>query len=212
MVNCRSGDAFRIICECGSDIRWHWTHRSANIVGLEIGTTTYDVTFNLVSTAAVNGTGADITGNDIFDDGDNTNSTLPIFPFDYAGSILARDAIIAFLDGNVSGSCAGCPLGEENLTHDGDGNRESLIIPYQVKVNVDPFFNLITTQYDSVVGRQNHLQDWQIRPNASFRNLQSHSLVWTTFNTSAAVPEPSVILLFGLGLLGLGFIRRKREQ
>jgi hypothetical protein len=41
--------------------------------------------------------------------------------------------------------------------------------------------------------------------------IRDHQVAWTD-GVSVSVPEPSIIALFGLGLVGLGFARRRRQS
>lgn len=45
----------------------------------------------------------------------------------------------------------------------------------------------------------------------SYTNIFDEDIVFTALNlTAEPVPEPRTLVLFGFGLLGLGFARRKR--
>ena len=59
-----------------------------------------------------------------------------------------------------------------------------------------------------VTGQQTHLRS-NHSGGLSLAGLSDGSVL--TLSSTFAVPEPSIIALFGLGLVGLGFARRKRQ-
>lgn len=53
---------------------------------------------------------------------------------------------------------------------------------------------------------------WEIYLFDGIATVDGVGLVVTAYETDVAVPAPSVITLFGIGLIGLGFIRRRKSQ
>ncbi|MBV9523119.1 MAG: PEP-CTERM sorting domain-containing protein, partial [Alphaproteobacteria bacterium] len=58
--------------------------------------------------------------------------------------------------------------------------------------------------------------EWDFVNNGSFGEDGNESINWNLVGSAAnrggTVPEPGTIALFGVGLLGLGFIQRRRRS
>ena len=102
-----------------------------------------------------------------------------------------------------SGQAAGVQIGRNFGLH----NQHGLSLPFGTLVgSLDGNFFAMGTNFAGNAIASGELLLWYWDSN----NGDNTESIHVTIRTDGSVPEPSVIVLFGLGLLGIGLARRRR--
>lgn len=144
-----------------------------------------------------------------FTAGDHFTATADVDDLWSAGALPRwsnADGLVADLyatGSDESGKAAGTLIG----TNFGSFNKFGLSLPYGTLVgSIDGNFFAMGTSFDGNAIAGGELLLWYWDSNAG----DNDESIRVTIKTVAAVPEPSIIALFALGLFGLGFARRRK--
>lgn len=159
----------------------------------------------------VNGTFYDVTFldgscNSLFN-GCDTNSDLPFFSLSATEVAAASNALLntVFIDGpfgqfdsnpQLTNGCTTSPCAIVFPL-----SLASIVAPTEIVIQVVRNFSSTGTDFFEIAQQQNSLDLAQVS-GATFAVF--------ALATTSTIPEPGTLVLFGLGLVGLGFVRRKR--
>ena len=166
----------------------------------------------LMITALAQPAKAAIIGYDLSWTGASGFSLTGMFSFDdsllgtgsITGSSLDSFMIEGFDGGSSMGTFVGTP---ENFNF--DTTTELLAVGGNSFTSGGQRWNATGTDGVGIIGFESGSSGQSLYVSGSFHSASQISTSDSTLMVARKVPEPSIIALFGLGLLGLGFARRK---